>query len=68
MYLASSVDVHHRTEEAGDLGGGSRPTSLILCRDNMLMILSVVWTHGRKVINIGLVLGFVVLASGLNAQ
>jgi hypothetical protein len=67
MYLASSVDVHHRTEEAGDLGG-SRPTSLILCRDNMLTILSVAWTHGRKMINIGLVLGFVVLASGLNAQ
>jgi hypothetical protein len=67
MYLASSVYVCHRTEEAGDLGG-SRPTSLILCWDNVLPILSVVWTHNRKVINIGLVLGFVVLASGLNAH
>ena len=67
VYLASSVDVHCRTDEAGDLGG-SGPTSLLICWDKMLMMLSVVWTYGEKVINIGLVLGFMVLESGLNTH
>jgi len=49
-------------------GGGSGPSSLLIYWDKMLMMLSVVWTHGGKVINIGLVLGFVVLASGLNTH
>jgi hypothetical protein len=44
----------------------STPTSLILCLENMMLL--VVWTHGMNVINIGLLLGLVVLASGLNAH